>query len=170
MKFKYIYVFIMVLFISCEGPIGPNGKDGINGQNGENGGYDKQIRLDVGAQFGIDVVHPDTLWHVSDTLYHTLLRFNKDYYVDVDSIIFECVAGTFTDQATCYVELINLTDNVPITSSLVFNAGPGFKIVSSKNIYNQLPNKEITLGIQTKCNASGKEIYSARFTIYLYRS
>ena len=179
MKQKELILFL--IFVGCEGPqgdVGPTGPKGDNGvqgiqgppgSNGENGVSDKQIRLDVGASFGIGVLSTDTLWHTSDTLYHTLFRFNKENYIGVDSILFEALVGTYNNAGLCSVRLINLTDNIPLQSSTISSMGPGFAIKYSVNIYNELPKKEISIGIQTKSGTSGVEIYSNRFSLYLFR-
>lgn len=176
----YIIIFLCAVSFfmvsSCKGPqgdigpTGPQGEKGNPGENGTPGDYDKQVRLDIGQAFGINYRPPDTLWHLSDTLSHTLFRFNKENYVNADSIIFECEAGSFDDTTMCYVRLYDLTDKVPVYSSEVFVTGSDFKIVSSGNIFSELPGKEITIGIETRTNMSGNSIYSDRFTLYLFRN
>jgi hypothetical protein len=168
-KLFYVVLLPLVLLLACKGPKGDQGLTGPHGEMGTQGSFDKQIRLNVGAPVGIDLIPIDTLWHNGDTLYHTMSRFNKAYYVNVDSVIFETLAGSFTDTTTCFVRLFNLTDRIPIDSSVVSVDGPGFKFVHTGNIFKYLPEKEIILGIQVRTNNIGREIYSNQFALYLYR-
>lgn len=181
MFMKYILATIIIFTLSsCEGPVGATGPTGaqgpsgatgptgLQGPSGLDGVSDKQIRLSF-SQAGIDLIPNDTLWHTADSLSCCLRRFKKSNYPNVDSIVFETFAGSYADVVTCSVRLYNLTDGIPIASSTVSASGPGYAFVWTGNIINALPDKEITLGIQTKSDKAGKEVYSNRFTLYLFR-
>jgi hypothetical protein len=84
--------------------------------------------------------------------YTYIIDFDKRDYPKVDSITFNATMFTNTLSDTSYARLFNITDNVAIANSTVSGSSNGFdgKPVSTNNIYQSLPDKRITLAIQTK--------------------
>jgi len=165
---SYIKSSLLILFLfvpACEGPTGPEGSPGINGIN------DKQIRLEFGS-FGISST--DTSWAIT---FSTIIDFNKDYYSGVDSIIFVIHMGSSNLNTNCVAELFNLTDTLAIQGSTVFTNDttkyPGFIIggtwVYSSNVFENLPSKEITLGVRFRSDRYGNRVNINEGMLLLYR-
>jgi hypothetical protein len=85
--------------------------------------------------------------------YYYIVDFDKRDYPKVDSITFNASMFTNTLSDTSYARLFNITDNVEIANSTVSGSSNNFddvKQVRTNNIYQSLPDKRITLAIQTK--------------------
>ena len=134
-----VLVFLL-LVISCEGPKGDTGPTGIQGQDGNN---DKQIRI----AFPSGVNTFETTWYTLEPAFD-LFGFNIDNYGGVDSVILSVVTTMNNEEDTCFVQLFNLTDNLPIESSYIWSNNDESVRIMSGNIFNELPNKEIELTIR----------------------
>ncbi len=134
-----VSVFSIIL-LNCKGDRGPTGPDGVQGPPGSN---DKQIRI----AFPSGITTFDTTWETLETAF-ALFSFNVDNYVGVDSVIFSVVTTMNNEQDTCFVQLFNLTDNLPIESSYIWSNNYESVRIMSGNIFNELPNKEIDLTIR----------------------
>jgi hypothetical protein len=162
---KSVSLILILFILACEGPVGPEGPPGNNGEN------DKQIRLEFGS---FSHSTSDTSWIIT---YPKIINFNKDYFVGVDSIIFVVNMGSSNLNTNCIAELINLTDSISIQGSTVLTNDttkfPGFGIGGkwcySANIINQLPNKEITLGVQFRSDSYGNFVNINEGMLLLYR-
>jgi hypothetical protein len=96
-----------------------------------------------------------------------LLKFNKHNYPGVDSIILVCNPYVGDVSNTANVQLYNLTDNVPIAgSSLTANNLYSAKFIQTANLYNNLPDYDITLGVSLFSSIEGK--FAATGTCYLF--
>ena len=162
---KFSFLVILLFISACEGPTGPEGTSGMNGTS------DKQIRIEFGS---FSNSTSDTSWIIT---LPTIINFNKDYYVGIDSIIFVVNIGSSNLNTNCVVELFNLTDNLPIQGSTVLTNDttkfPGFiiggKWCYSANIINNLPSKEITLGARFKSDNYGNLVNINQGMLLLYR-
>lgn len=144
---KYFYILSLVFFIACEGPTGPAGKDGvdgIDGQNGLNGSYDKQVRLYFNGR-GSTTSHS---W-ISLQESSNIIKFNKLNYSGVDSIIFVATLSGNSE-----AQLYNVTDNHPLTNSILSAASSALVWRESSNIMSSFPSYEVTIGVQVRV-ASG---------------
>jgi hypothetical protein len=134
-----------------------------NGQNGQNGTSDKQIILPINFSANTTSTTPVTG--------AGLIKFSKDNYVGVDSIILAANSYVADVSNTAIVELYNVTDkqvvpNSTIRSSNLYNPDA---YVQTSNVYNALPNKEITLGISLKSEKEGMFAASGSCYLILYR-
>ena len=134
--------------------------------NGQNASSDKQILLPINFSANTTSTIP--------VIGGELVKFSKKNYPNVDSIIL--VANPYIGDATntAIVELYNITDNVPITNSIIISSNlPGNTTIRpfllSSNVYNSLPDKEITLGISLKSGSQGKFAASGTCYLILYR-
>ena len=78
-----------------------------------------------------------------------MMKFNKNNYSNVDSIIFSPRFDTSPGKQTV-VQFYNLTDDVVISNSKVVANNPEPANVDSDNIFDDLPDEEITLSMLVK--------------------
>lgn len=149
----FIVAIIAVIFF-CHGPIGLPGPDGKNGDT------EKQIRLTFNPN-GYSASDSLTYWLNTNKV---IIKFNKDYYENIDSISFYCDLRAFRQNDTFSIKLMNLTDSVFIESSRMQSTDTGYVERFSPNIINFFPSKEITIAIFIK--GSG---YFFEPTLFLYR-
>lgn len=125
---------------------------------------DKQIRIRFG---GLDIATDSDEWTKTRYETLTLIKFNKNDYPGVDSIIFTPSAYSNASGINCYIQLYNLTDNVPIENSTVQSDVYDYIFIDSGNIYDYLPDKEIDLAIRIKSERRGT-IVSTGVINYLF--
>ena len=160
--FKYLLLTLITLVIivsefACEGSTGPVGPAGDS---------DKQIRLIFPAG-GHGTSSTD--WRILPESSH-LIKFNKNYYVNVDSIIFICSLGNDgSSDASVFVDLYNVTDSLPIANSLLQNNTNPYAWVESGNLLDELPSKEINLAIRIRNETQGTGGGIASAFLLLYR-
>jgi hypothetical protein len=84
-----------------------------------------------------------------------LVKFNKQHYVGVDSIIFVVAlqAGSLAGRA--FAEVYNHTDGVLVANSTVQTTSTTAVWVESGNIFGSLPEREVTLGIRMRPEVGG---------------
>ena len=139
--------------------------------NGVDGGFDEQVRLSFGESF---LFTTGTDWIISANQNEHLLKFDKTNYLDADSIIVGMRIATTNAAVTCFGELYNITDDVSIAntelSSTVTNTEP-FEYTFSGNIYNDLPDYEISIGMRIRSGTNGTQVIGGFPTyIFIYRS
>ena len=140
-----------------QGPRGPNGNDGKDGEN------DKQIRI----AFPFAYMDTNSIqWQLPET-YTYLTKFNKTFFVDVDSIIFVVPISSALD--TSFIELFNVTDSVSILGSQLSTVSASYQFCETGNIYNNLPADEITLSIRLRVSNSSGYCYVTTPQLILYR-
>ena len=160
--FKYLLLSLITLLIivsefACEGSTGPEGPAGDS---------DKQIRLNIPAG-GQGTSGTD--WRILPEPSH-LIKFNKNYYVNVDSIIFICSFGNDgSSAASAFVNLYNVTDSLPIANSLLQNNTNPYVWVESGNLLDELPSEEINLAIRIRSETQGIGVGIASAFLLLYR-
>jgi len=168
---KILILFVSVfslLVISCEGPkgeAGPTGPTGIQGPPGMDGNSDKQIRFDLGGAFGTSSTTPfmfDEVW--------SLIKFNVYNYTDVDSVVLYGILKSNVANTDCIVDLYNWTDNVVIPGSEIRSSITSEVWVSSSNIFNELPNKEISLALRIRSENEGKSVLIGQALLFLFRN
>lgn len=100
-----------------------------------------------------------------------LLKFSKKNYVGVDSIILVSNAYVGDQANTSIVELYNITDNIPIANSKIItnNLWSPTGFLQTGNLYNELPDKEITVGISLKSGNAGMFAATGSAYLILYR-
>jgi hypothetical protein len=131
--------------------------------HGQNSLSDKQIFLSINFSANSTSTTPITGGQ--------LVKFSKNNYPGVDSIIL--VANPYVDDVTntSNVELYNITDDVPINNSKIVSSNlfSGTTFQQTGNVYGQLPDKEITLGIKFSSGTDGKFASSGSCFLILYR-
>jgi hypothetical protein len=153
-------IFFIVLIFNCaQGPSGPAGPAGLT---------DKQIRLEFAFGSLLTIGTTDTV-PLMIAGGRELIKFDKNNYEGVDSIILVARVQIDSQNHYCNVDLYDLTDSMPIQNSLIQSNNTASTIAESKNIYRTLPDKEISLCTRiwsSKVNAN------ARITqawLFLYR-
>jgi len=135
------------------------------GEDGMDGGFDKQIRLDLSGGLGTsssagEFIHPGS-W---------LYDFNKNYFVDVDSIVFTSFLKTGDLNVDCLVDLYNITDSTAILSSLISTKGLEQTRVVSENVFKDLPDHSITLAVRIRTAQEGVFVSLSFSELLLYRT
>ena len=162
MKVIYKIVFlILIVLVACKGP------KGLQGSPGEEGKCDRQIRIDFDFR-------GDAYTSTSETrrllVPHTyLIKFNKHYYTGVDSIIFVVLLASGESEHYAMVDLFNITDNLSIANSLIHTKSTSPVWLEFVNIYDYLPDEEITLGVRLWTEHNGKMVYVYSASLFLYR-
>lgn len=147
----------------CNGENGHEGPMGQDGQDGLDGNTDKQIRLKL--EFGGNTTSATPVIGVA------LIKFSKKNYVGVDSIILVANPYVADQTNTAIVELYNITDNEPVSNSMLTsnNLYSDTGYWQTGNIYNGLPDKEITLGLSMRSANQGMFAASGLCYLLLYR-
>jgi hypothetical protein len=131
-----------------------------NGQNGQDASSDKQIMLPINFSANTTSINP--------TIAGGLIKFNKKNYPNVDSIIL--VSNPYVGDATntSNIELYNMTDNVAINKSKLTTNSlyETSSFIQTGNLYDQLPDYDITIGMSLKSGSEGK--FAATGTPYLF--
>ncbi len=132
--------------------------------NGQSSTLDKQIILPINFSANVSNLQP--------VIGGELIKFNKQNYTGVDSIIL--VGNPYVGKSinTAKVELYNLTDDIVIPSSLLstnklYNER---NFIETGNLYTSLPNKEINLGIRLQTSLDGEFAASGSCFLILYRN
>jgi hypothetical protein len=124
----------------------------------ETADLDKEVIVEIPLILSTGTFAPDFKTLPASTY---LVDFDKRDYPKVDSITFNVTMATGPQTDTAYVRLFNITDNVEIANSTLSMFGNNIegKQVRTNNLYQSLPDKRITLAIQTKGGAG--VIYNA---------
>ncbi|MDH7464508.1 hypothetical protein QEG73_24640 [Chitinophagaceae bacterium 26-R-25] len=137
----------------------------------QNVALDKQIILPISA------MGPSFSGTSSTTpqQFGALLKFNKHNYPGVDSIIFVCTPWVGDASYTANLQLYNLTDNLPIantsivTNNLFNNSNPVGTILQTKNLYDYLPDYDVTLTVSLFSGAANRLVSAGYCYLYLFR-
>jgi hypothetical protein len=128
---------------------------------------DKQIRIEIGES---NVPTISTDWYMVEFQTFRLIKFNKLNYYNVDSITFVPSMYTSDPTNTVTVELFNVSDNVPIANTQISSNVNDWIFKESQNIYQHLPEKEITLGIRLKSENSDYSVSTGiRSYLFIYK-
>lgn len=105
-----------------------------------------------------------------------VIKFNKNNYPGVDSITLVGNPTIWNNGNASIVELYNMTDNTPINNSMItstkMTSNPYIDpllFIQSGNVYNSLPNHEITIGLSFRTTVAGMTAVSGQCFLYLYR-
>lgn len=142
--------------------------------SGIDGGFDEQIRLRIelpGIPFFGDNFGYQTTSSTFDLTGSGLIDFNKEDFIGVDSILLASNPWGI-DGINSYVELYNATDDLSIDNSeVVSNLSKDARIyIRSANIFDELPNTRIDLGIRVRSETEGIFVGSGQPYLILYRS
>lgn len=145
--------------VGPEGPEGPRGPEGPEGPEGPTGANEKQVRFHIVDRFQrINYANPFPV--------DSLIKFNIDYYPDVDSAIFIANAKNDKGEAPVYVDLYNTTDQDTVATLSVTDTN--YTALESENVAEVLPSKEVTLAVYLRAN--GEIISITDAWLFLYRS
>jgi hypothetical protein len=101
-----------------------------------------------------------------------LANFNKANYPGMDSIVVAARLYSASSNNNAIFNLVNLTDNSVINNSTLMSNKPFDQsaIQTSKNLYRDLPNKSINIGISLRSEIQGSfsAVYSTSYLI-LYK-
>ena|GEM_PF-2140773 len=135
----------------------------------QNVALDKQIILPI---FGT----APSLNYTTSTIpqsFGALLKFNKHNYPGVDSIIFVCTPYVDDVSYASYIQLYNLTDKLPIANSTIVTnnsfGNPVSSTLQTKNLYDYLPDHDVTLSVSLFTGTPGHSISSGYCFLYLFR-
>ena len=127
------------------------------------GNGDKQVRFDFPG-----VASTGQTWITYGYMNHH--KFNMDYYAGVDSVFLSvwAVVPKVGNKGT--IELYNITDNTPITGSLIeVSANSTATLYQSANIKNNFPHKEITLGLRLTGVMNGELVEFHKTSLFIYK-
>jgi hypothetical protein len=133
-------ILLAFLALGCEGPQGDAGPTGPAGPQGNPGDSDKQLRFGLAGNIGISsttpFMHPE-VW--------SLMKFNVHNYTGIDSVVFYALIKSENSSTNCIVDLYNWTDDEVIPVSELMSSSTTLIWINSGNLFNELPNKEISL-------------------------
>jgi hypothetical protein len=132
--------------------------------NGQSSTSDKQIFLPINYSVNTTSTTP--------FIGGELVKFSKRNYPNVDSIILVANPYVADVSNSAILELYNITDSVPVNNSIITTSnlhGTSPPFLQSANVYNSLPDKEITLGIRFRSGNQGKFAASGHPYLILYR-
>jgi hypothetical protein len=143
-------------------------KYSCNGADGT-GAPDKQVRLDFG--FGSTILNTTSVVPSISPQETNILRFNRDNYQGVDSIIFASKMWSRVANNKCYVELFNVTDNAPIAGTLLETSSTNDldNYLFSMDVKSNFPSKEITLGLRIRSEKEGDMVSVFRANLFIYK-
>ncbi|WP_418498635.1 DUF7151 family protein [Flagellimonas sp.] len=126
--------------------------------NGLDGMFNEEIRLvffsgTLGSSHGTNSTDGFTL--------SVLQKFDIRRYNLVQSVIFKSRSWTSDSGTTSFVELINEDTGEVIPNSTLSTNDSGFggDVLTSPNIYADLPQEEITLGLRIRSENNGVSVY-----------
>ncbi len=156
---KVYFIIILAVFCILESctinEVGPPGQDGVS---------DQQIRL----EFGTELITADTNWvNLPDEF--DLIKFDRDNYVELDSIQFVAGLESTFNGDTCFVQLINKTNGNPITDATLMSDTTAFQFLETSDIFDNLPTNETNLGLRIRSSRLGTEVRVNRAFLFLYR-
>ncbi|MDX5346004.1 MAG: hypothetical protein LPJ89_09505 [Hymenobacteraceae bacterium] len=128
---------------------------------------DKQIRLEFGS---IDINTRSNQWYLSPHETTYLLKFDKRNYPNISSIVFTGSLFTSNTKNKCMVELYNVTDSVAIANTTLESNANSYVFKETGNIYENLPDKEVTLAVRVK--SERKDVFvstGAKHILFLNR-
>lgn len=151
------FLFCFSLAACSVSEIGPPGEDGVS---------DLQIRLPLGNQIKTSL-ETDTIF--TDSAFD-LIKFNKNNYALVDSIVFVSQLRSADSTTNCIVELFNVTDNALISNALLSTNSTEFVWLETNNIFDFLPSfGEVTLGVRVRSDNPNVIVEGGQSFLFLYR-
>ena len=129
--------------------------------NGENSLQDQQLRLLLaasGTQNGVGTSN------TAGDFFGLIIKFDKRNYPEVNSIVFSPHVFNGNSANQTFVELYNITDDVVIVNSTLSPSSTAgsletAEILESANLFDDLPEKEITLSIRLRSSDIGTSIF-----------
>lgn len=134
------------------------------------GFYDKQIRFDF--NWDLHVIFTNSSDGEFSNIGNTLINFNINNYIGLDSIAFGAIIATPNVNNKCIAELYNITDHKAIEGSQISTneTSPVF-VFTSTNFLKNMPDKNIDLGVRVRSEFTGRGmVRMEKPQLYLYRS
>jgi hypothetical protein len=127
---------------------------------------DKQIRFNIVNTNGLGI---NTIEGGQAPEEYNLIKFNKDFYDNIESIVLAGQIRSSDPSANCIVELVNVTDNIIYSSSQIKGNSTSFSLATSGNFISDLPGKEITLSVRIRTDKEGIVVEANQINLFLYR-
>ncbi|WP_146190722.1 DUF7151 family protein [Polaribacter aquimarinus] len=137
--------------------------------NGLDGGFDEQIRLSIfSGDSGFATKGPPIIWK-------EFIDFDKRNYIGVDSIVFIPRLKADRSNNAVTVELYDLTNDRVINNTKISTNSTEIVTIKSPNIFSDLPEEKINLGIQISsenfvCESCFTGFFTGPTYLMLYRS
>ena len=141
-------LFLLIAVNTCTGPEGPAGPSGKDGEDGKDGTMEKQIRIPFWTGGTCIMLDGNNKEYINISI--SIIKFNINNYIDVDSVIFVADINAFVYDNYFPADLFNLTDSIAIMNSSIKTKSSSREIVETGNIFNSLPKKEIDIGIRLR--------------------
>ncbi|WP_333820272.1 hypothetical protein [Ohtaekwangia sp.] len=128
---------------------------------------DKQVSISFNSA---NWTTTSTTWEMTPASTH-LIKFNKDYYADLSSIVFVATLAVQDgdENNTCSVKLYNVTDGTDITTTDLTSTSRTLEWKESENIIDKLPSKEIEIAIMLKSSDGSGWVQVSTPSLMLYR-
>ena len=128
--------------------------------NGVDGGYDEQIYILLYSN-GNGICYADE--------FGILSGFNKGFYNGVDSIVFVSYLKTNSPSTPGFAQLYNLTESTPIANTTLTTSNTEYEVVTSGNIFSDLPETTIDIAIQLNEDGGTDICLTGQSYLILYR-
>lgn len=93
-------------------------------------------------------------------------NFNINNYGNCSSVMLVGIIGT-DDPGTCYLDLYNLTDSVPIANSVISTTSSSHVWAESQNIVEEFPDKDINLTLRLRSENDGDFVGFKSASLYI---
>jgi hypothetical protein len=98
-----------------------------------------------------------------------LVKFNKTLYSNLDSIVFAGQVKVQDKGEYQVAELVNVTDNQVIANAAIDVSGLSYTLIQAGNIMDQLPAREVTLGVRIRTSTGYAYWPGSQLYLYLHR-
>ncbi len=129
---------------------------------------DKQIRFEFGPTntYGIT----NTNGNMLDKASQTIIKFNKDNYSNVGSIVFGASIYVTNSSSNCIVELWDVTNNVLIPNSTILTNSTNEVYIESQNILQNISSGDINLAVKIKSDVDDSGVWISKAYLFIKRS
>ena len=134
-----------------------------------NGAFDSEIRFDFDWPFLSSLSTYSTTGKLNADK-TTLIDFNINNYVGVDSVVFGAYMYTSDNSAKCIVELYNKSNGSVITNSEVStNETSETFVTTTVNFIDEFPTEKIDLGVRVRSEIEEVNVTLTKPLLLLYR-
>ncbi|MFH2144133.1 MAG: hypothetical protein ABIJ97_17030 [Bacteroidota bacterium] len=128
---------------------------------------DKQIRFEFGPSNTYGLTTTDG--QIIDKPSQTIIKFNKDNYSNIESIVFGASIYSSSSSSNCIVELWDITNNSIIANSSLNTSNINETYIESQNILLNIPNGEITLAVKIKSDTENSGAWISKAYLFVNR-
>lgn len=152
-----------------QGEPGPPGESGEQGDQGPPGAPGDDAQLDAQIVFSYADNAMGTSNEGGRVVGDLVIRFNLNYYVGIDRVLFVARMRSNHADARCIVDLYNSTDGALISGSALSTRSTSWVWVESPNLVGSFPDKEVTLTIRLRTSQQGVTAWFDDAFLFLYR-